>query len=294
MKQDDWGFPPYVSAAERRRRAERAARALGKAGRTLAPVRVEGRDIARTFWGRAWCENLERYSDFVNRLPRGRSYLRNGSVIDLGIEPGLVTALVSGTDLYEVKVKVAALGPRRFKALCLESAGAIDSLVDLLQGRFSKAVMERFCREGTGLFPRPREIALSCSCPDSAAMCKHVAAVLYGIGARLDAEPQLLFQLRCVDAAELLTRAGERLAGAGATGPAKGRLLRGANLAELFGLEIAAEETQPRAQRRAQTHAAGAAGAARAAGAAPQTRRKRARPQSRAPRRPKPESHHSD
>jgi uncharacterized Zn finger protein len=60
--------------------------------------------VARTFWGEAWCENLERYSDFANRLPRGRTYVRNGSVVDLRIAPGAVTALVSGSDLYEVEM----------------------------------------------------------------------------------------------------------------------------------------------------------------------------------------------
>jgi len=68
--------------------------------------------------------------------------------------------------------------------------------------------MDRVCREGDGLFPSPAEIKLSCSCPDWADMCKHVASALYGVGARLDQKPQLLFVLRGVDENELIAGAG--------------------------------------------------------------------------------------
>jgi len=179
-----------MTVAMRRRKAERRAADLArKSGRDLVPVIITGREITKTFWGNAWCENLERYSDFANRLPRGRSYLRNGSVIDLGIEPGRVSALVSGTDLYTVEVAVAPVPRRQWQAICRDAAGAIDSVVELLQGRLSTSVMARLCQAETGLFPTPRQIRLSCTCPDQATMCKHVAAVLYAIGARLDREP---------------------------------------------------------------------------------------------------------
>ena len=172
---------------------------LRKKGRPVSPVILEGRAIARTFWGQSWCRNLERYSDYSNRLPRGRSYVRNGSVVDLQVARGEVTARVAGSSLYTVRVKVTAVPRARWSALCRSCAGGIDSLVELLQGRLSKAVMERICAEKTGLFPAPAEIRFGCSCPDWAAMCKHVAAVLYGVGARLDTRPELLFELRGVD-----------------------------------------------------------------------------------------------
>lgn len=191
---DFWGWRPYVSAAERRRKALREMEKRRKQGHPVSPVIIEGRAIAKTFWGKAWCENLERYSDFSNRLPRGRTYVRNGSVTDLQISPGTIQALVSGSELYEVTVKVAPVGKASWKSIRTDCAGAIDSLVELLQGRFSQGVMERICRQKTGLFPSPKEIQLACSCPDWAGMCKHVAAVLYGIGARLDRQPELLFQ----------------------------------------------------------------------------------------------------
>ena len=160
---------------------------------------------------KAWCDNLERYSDYANRLPRGRTYVRNGSVIDLQVAPGVVSAMVSGSELYRIEVKVAAVPKPRWSAVCTDCAGAIDSLVELLQGRFSQGVMARICHEKTGLFPSPAEITFSCSCPDWASMCKHVAAVLYGIGARLDEQPDLLFALRKVDHQDLIAHAGTDL-----------------------------------------------------------------------------------
>src|SRR5579872_2779336 len=234
-----WGWRPYVSVAERRRKATKEMEKLRKKGHPVSPVAIEGRTIVRTFWGKAWCENLERYSDFVNRLPRGRTYVRNGSVIDLQIAPGEITALVSGSSIYEVRVEIAPISSARWKSICKDCSGAIDSLVELLQGRFSKGVMERICKQKTGLFPTPNEIEFSCSCPDWAGMCKHVAAVLYGIGARLDRQPELLFRLHQVDEKELIAGAGHGLPLA-KRAPAKGKVLDPSeDLAALFGLDMA-------------------------------------------------------
>jgi uncharacterized Zn finger protein len=234
---------PYVSVAERRRNAQREMAKLQKKGHPVSPVAIDGRAIARTFWGKAWCDNLERYSDYANRLPRGRTYVRNGSVVDLQVDAGRVAAFVSGSEIYRIAVDVAPVPKSRWGAICRDCAGAIDSLVELLQGRFSKGVMERLCRQKTGLFPSPDEIEFSCSCPDWASMCKHVAAVLYGIGARLDERPELLFKLRKVNEADLIARAAEGLPMA-AKAPAAGKVLGEAGLSEMFGLEMA-EAAQP-------------------------------------------------
>ena len=236
---DGWGWKPYVSAAERRLRALREIAKLTKKGHLVSPVVIEGRTIARTFWGKAWCDNLERYSDYESRLPRGRTYVRNGSVIDLQIAPGEIKALVRGSAIYKVTVIVAPVSKVRWKSICADCAGAIDSLVELLQGRFSKGVMLRVCQQRTGLFPSPDQIKLSCSCPDWADMCKHVAAVLYGIGARLDQQPELLFRLHKVDEKELIAKAGNNLS-LSKNGPAAAKVLGGGeDLSALFGLEIA-------------------------------------------------------
>ena len=258
-----WGWKPYVPVAARRAKAESAAAKAKKGGATLSPVAASRGAIARTFWGKAWCDNLERYSDYSNRLPRGRTYLRNGSVIDLVIGQGEVHAQVVGSSLYRVEVRVAAVGEKHWKAIGADCAGSIDSMVELLQGHFSKAVMERLCRPGDGLFPTPKEIEFTCSCPDWASMCKHVAAVLYGVGARLDQRPELLFQLRRVDGADLIAQAG---AGAArpAKAPARAKVLDDSALADVFGIEMAEPAPAPDAVRPAGGRSGRAAGTATA------------------------------
>ena len=237
MAYNDWGWQPYVSVAERRRKALREMEKRRKKGHLVTPVVIEGRTIVKTFWGKSWCENLERYSDYSNRLPRGRTYVRNGSVIDLQIVSGTIKALVSGSEIYEVTVKVTPVARARWKSICEDCAGAIDSLVELLQGRLSKGVMERICRQGAGLFPSPKEIRLSCSCPDSAGMCKHVAAVLYAIGARFDEQPELLFRLHEVDHADLIAKAGKGLP-LTKKGAPSAKVLKHEDLSDMFGLEM--------------------------------------------------------
>src|SRR5229473_3651584 len=243
---DYYGFRPYVPVGTRRLQAARELAKLKKKGRQTSPVVIEGRTIAATFWGEAWCDNLERYSDFANRLPRGRTYVRNGSVVDLQVAPGRVTALVSGSTMYDVKVTVAPVPRGRCTAICKDCSGAIDSLIELLQGRFSTGVMTRLCEEKTGLFPSPKDIIFTCSCPDWASMCKHVAAVLYGIGARLDHQPELLFTLRKVDQQDLIAKAGSDLSKT-RKGPAGAKVLASDDLSEMFGIEMTPATTPKRA-----------------------------------------------
>jgi uncharacterized Zn finger protein len=248
---------PYVSAGEKRRQAEREVAKLKKRGQTIAPVKIDGRTIATSFWGKSWCSNLERYSDYENRLPRGRSYVRNGSVVDLQIAKGEVAAMVAGSDLYKIKIAIAPVKSARWKAICRACAGTIDSLVELLQGRLAKGVMDRVCREGDGLFPAPREIKLSCSCPDWADMCKHVAAALYGVGARLDERPELLFVLRGVDKNELIAGAGQDIL-LSRVAPGFVKVIDDSDVAALFGLEMAESANSgapavPKGSKRAKT-----------------------------------------
>jgi uncharacterized Zn finger protein len=231
----------YIPAAARRQATERTVAKMIRKGHALSPVTASRGAIAKSFWGKAWCQNLERYSDYSNRLPRGRTYLRNGSVIDLTIGPGEVTAQVMGSSLYRITVRISEVAGAHWQSIARDCARSIDTLVELLQGQLSNSVMERITRPGTGLFPSPTEISFSCSCPDSAAMCKHVAATLYGIGARLDSAPELLFGLRKVDAKELIARAGE-----GGTPvqklPGAGRILDSSKLADVFGIDFGAAD----------------------------------------------------
>jgi uncharacterized Zn finger protein len=232
-----YGFRPYVPVAKRRAIAARELEKLRKKGRKISPVVLEGRTIARTFWGKAWCENLERYSDFENRLPRGRTYVRNGSVVDLRIERGQVRAMVSGSELYTARIDIDTIPKAQWEAICRDCLGSVASLLELLQGKIARNVMERVCREGDGLFPSPREIKMRCSCPDWTDMCKHTSAVLYGVGARLDAEPDLLFALRGVDRSELIAGAGRSLP-IGQTQVAEERTIADDDVAALFGIEL--------------------------------------------------------
>jgi uncharacterized Zn finger protein len=248
-----WGFRPYVPVGVRRARGLAALkRRLKSQKRTPQPVTAAGRAMARTFWGRAWCENLERYSDFANRLPRGRTYARNGSILDLQVVPGKVVAHVAGTELYTVEVSIGRLAAARWRAVVAACAGRIGSAIALLRGELSDDVIAVLTDGRKGLFPEPREIRMECSCPDWATMCKHVAATLYGVGARLDEQPDVFFTLRQVAQAELVASAGI----AGALGPAKGgngrKRIAAARVEAIFGIELAAEEggRDGRARRR--------------------------------------------
>jgi uncharacterized Zn finger protein len=234
-----YSFRPYVPVAKRRAQAAREVEKRKKKGHAISPVQIEGRTIARTFWGKAWCDNLESYSDYDNRLPRGRTYVRNGSVVDLQIQPGKITALVSGSDLYTISIGISMLPPEHWRAVKSRCAGQIGSLVELLQGKLSRGVMDVVTAHENGLFPKPREIKLACSCPDGARMCKHVAAVLYGVGARLDHQPELLFLLRKVDHLELIA---EAVPHAGKKSTTKTKTLIESELAGVFGIELAEPE----------------------------------------------------
>jgi len=249
------GWAPYVPVAERRRQAERKLAKLRKSGPAVQPVTITGRKIATTFWGKAWCDNLESYGDYENRLPRGRTYVRNGSVVDLQVAQGRITALVSGSELYTVGITIKEAAKAHWRALCTDCAGGIDSLVELLQGRISKQVMERLCRQENGLFPRPADIRFTCTCPDHASMCKHVAAVLYGVGARLDQLPELLFRLRAVDEADLIATVDTAVP-LSKTAPGAARILETDDVSALFGIDMAAGPAPAAVKKRASAKAA--------------------------------------
>ena len=242
-----WGWRPYVSVAQRRAQAAREMNRLRKKGQNIQPVVIQGRDIAGTFWGRAWCEHLEQFSDYENRLPRGRTYVRNGSVCHLEVRKGKIAAKVSGSDLYDVRITIKTLPPKKWKGLKVRCAGQVGSMLELLQGKLSDHVMTVVTDRKNGLFPLPKEIAFDCSCPDWASMCKHVAAVLYGVGARLDTRPELLFLLRGVDHGELVSEDAAKAVVAKAP-TADGRTLDEASVSRVFGIDLA---MGPPAARRA-------------------------------------------
>lgn len=240
------GWKPYVPVAKRRAQAARKMSALRKKGVDIQPVEIEGRKIARSFWGAAWCKHLESFSDYENRLPRGRAYVRNGSVCHLAIDKGKVEAKVMGSELYEVRVKIATLPKRSWNAVKKQCSGQIGSLLELLRGALSDNIMLVVTDREKGLFPKPAEIHFDCDCPDWADMCKHTAAVLYGVGARLDDDPSLLFRLRGVNHAELID---VRVAIPRGTGKGKSRKLSTEDLGDVFGIDLDGDDASASSSR---------------------------------------------
>lgn len=238
------GFPRYVSKAEKIRKAEQTLKKLRKKGASLASVKVEGRTITKSWWGRAWTDNLERYSDYENRLPRGRSYVRSGAVLDLKITQGTITALVAGSRStpYKVTITITSPGKKRLAALQEKCLSSLDSLHLLLSGEFPADLKNDFFKQGSGLFPMPKEIKLDCSCPDWADMCKHVAAALYGVAVRLDEKPELFFLLRGIDANSFIgkevTNEGRKMAKKAARKTARTLALDDSQMEGLFGISL--------------------------------------------------------
>ncbi|HBM16141.1 MAG TPA: hypothetical protein DD381_07370 [Lentisphaeria bacterium] len=203
----NYGYPEYESAAERREKAVRNLAKLQSKGKhgDLSPIVIEGTKIAKSWWGKAWCENLESYADYSNRIGRGRSYVKNGLVIDLKISKGLVTALVMGSSStpYKIEISIKTLESKVWSNLKEKLKNKFDSLQTLLCGEFPEDLKHVFSSKDFGFFPSPKEIKMDCSCPDYASLCKHLAAVLYGVGAKLDSKSELIFTLRGVDVNEL-------------------------------------------------------------------------------------------
>lgn len=235
----DGRWAPYVSVAQRRANANLEASKLAKKGQTLRPIHIKTRTIAKSFWGLAWCKNLEVYSDWANRMPRGRTYARNGSIIDLQIETGVISSMVSGSSLYEIKIKIDTLDAKKWKTIREDCSQQVGSLLDLMRGKLPDAVLTRLTDLKHGIFPSPKELKLQCSCPDYARMCKHIAATLYGVGYLLDTEPELFFKMRGVDQAELVSDAMSTQSMTDAIGLDEQSDFAGEDLGAIFGIDLA-------------------------------------------------------
>jgi uncharacterized Zn finger protein len=235
-----YGYQPYKPVAERKAEAQKKLDKLKKKNPDISPIVIEGRKIAVTWWGAAWNKNLESYADYANRIGRGRSYVTNGMVLDLQIGPGVVTAMVSGSRKtpYDVLIEIDKLSEARWKNIVEQCSRRIAGISDLVEGKFPADLAQIFLKQESGLFPSPREIHLGCSCPDWAEMCKHVAAALYGVGARLDRDPMLFFTLRSIDFSELLKKSvDEKIDGMlKNAGRKSDRTIDDADITELFGL----------------------------------------------------------
>ncbi len=239
-------YNEYIPVAVRRARALEKMEKLRKAGEEIQPIEpFKTRGIAKSFWGKSWCRHLESFSDYANRLPRGRTYVRNGSVCHLGIDEAVANAIVSGSELYKLSIHIEPLDPKKWVIIKDRCKGKVGSLIELLQGKISDEVMELVTDPQNGLFPHPKEIRFNCNCPDWAEMCKHVAAAMYGIGVRLDTEPELLFKLRGVNHEELIQIDDEIGQITGGKRSRRRRTLQDADLENVFGVELENETEQP-------------------------------------------------
>jgi uncharacterized Zn finger protein len=242
MRYDDDYYPPYVPVAERRAKAEKKLQQLRQKQPNINPVIIAGNALATTWWGKSWNSNLERYADYSNRIGRGRTYVRHRAVLDLQLQPGNITALVQGSEAqpYRVAITIDTLSANNWSTIRTVCAGCFDSLSELLAGTFPQTLKDLFFAKGAGLFPSPRDIHFDCSCPDWASMCKHVAAALYGVGARFDEDPSLFFTLRGIalddmitqtvaDTTQTLLRKAERQ---------RANVLEDVDLGDVFGIQL--------------------------------------------------------
>ena len=200
-------YPRYLSIGARRARALPEMLRLRERGVHVQPIETTGQIIAQRFWGRRWCDRLDSFTAHDNHLPLGRSLVRNGSVCHLEIRPGALEAMVAGSALFRVVVRIPTTEPAAWQALARTCAGRVGSLQDLLRGALPDGVIEAVAGPERGLLPSRSELDPHCGCGDGAALCRHAAAALYGVGRRLDAAPELLFRLRGVDETDLLAAA---------------------------------------------------------------------------------------
>ncbi|MDR1478645.1 MAG: hypothetical protein LBJ00_06855 [Planctomycetaceae bacterium] len=240
-----YGFAPYVPVAKKLAIAKRYAANMH--GNKVNPIVLDGNKIATTFWGQAWCNNLENYAELSNRLDRGRTYVRNGSVVHIEIEEGCVKSIVAGSVPYHTEIRIDKLKPNQWKSFKKKCSGEIGTVVELLQGKLSKNVLSLITNRRDGLFPIPKEIRLGCSCPDACGswMCKHIAATLYGVGSLLDKSPELFFKLRGVDHLELIDTSVSIT-----TGRKDSETLDDSSLEGIFGIELGEADEQPKPRKK--------------------------------------------
>ena len=211
---------------------------LRKKNPDIQPVILEGKNLAKSWWAKAWNKNLESYADYYSRIGRGRSYVRAGAVLDLLISPGLVTAIIQGsrTKPYDVSINIDPLSPLQWKAITEKCNRKFANIEELATGKFPTELEDLFTDLNSGLFPTPQDIHFYCTCPDWAYMCKHIAATLYGIGARFDQDPLLFFLLRDIDFSELIKKTvDDKMAGLLKNADKKSeRVIEDRDIAELF------------------------------------------------------------
>ena len=205
-----YGFAEYVPVAEKKANALNAIKKLKEKDPNISPVIIEG-TLGKTWWSKSWNKNLESYADYSNRISRGKSYVRQHCVVDLKISKGEIFSKVQGSRIkpYDIEIKIETLTKEAMNHVLMSCQKSIESIEQLVEGKFPKGLETLICDKNEGLFPSPKAIQFSCTCPDYAVMCKHVAATLYGIGVRLEEDPLLFFELRDIDINGLIKKSIE-------------------------------------------------------------------------------------
>lgn len=237
-------YQNYISISDQKAMALKSKKRLEKnLNRSLEPIILASTKLATSWWGKMWNTNLERYAEYSNRIGRGKTYVKNELVIDLQIEESKVFAYVQGKrrDPYQIAIYIDPTKPGLIEQIKEKCQGKLDTVEELLEGKFSKEISSIFMIQGAGLFPEPKEIKFRCSCPDYTSCCKHVSAVLYGIGSKLDVNPLLFFTLRGINLDDFLKDViiskTENILDKGIKCKSK-RIIDNANIEDLFDIDL--------------------------------------------------------
>src|SRR6516225_9973543 len=194
---DDW-FPRFPKSKPRA--AKGGIKAQTKRGQ-----------FGQSWWAKRWIAVLESF-DIGARLGRGRSYARNGQVLNIDIAKAEVTAKVQGSrpKPYDVTIQVKSLAEKEWAKVIEALSGQAIYAAKLLAGEMPQDIENVFQEVKLSLFPEKLgDLATECSCPDWSNPCKHIAAVYYLIGEEFDRDPYLLFRLRGLNREDLLRRLGK-------------------------------------------------------------------------------------
>jgi len=161
-------------------------------------IRLESTKMGATWWSKKWISLLDSFG-WSNRLARGRRYARSGQVVNVTINPGVITAKVQGTRSipYDVVISIPPFTTSQWTKIFKELDAQAIYTAKLLASEMPSDIEDVFTRAQVSLFPQSkRDLTTECSCPDSANPCKHIAAVYYVIGEEFDRDPFLIFHLR--------------------------------------------------------------------------------------------------
>jgi uncharacterized Zn finger protein len=171
--------------------------------------------FSRTWWGQRFIAALEQFTD-PGRLGRGRSYASGGRILDYTLAKGTVTARVRGSinpyfgvykePIYTTSITIKAISAANWTKVIRRIASRADLVTKLLMNEMPDTIEDVFSELDLHLLPHSeRDFVTTCSCPDYANPCKHIAGVYYLLASALDNDPFLMFELRGLSRDDLRT-----------------------------------------------------------------------------------------